>query len=310
MSEEVRKIIKMVQEGRITEEEAVRLIEAATSTARPEAEDDFPPEETPVRDRAEEAVKWVKENLVSPDFIFFALALLIGALLLAVLGGRAGLILLLIFLLGAVIKLWRSSSPDMQFGPTPETVKWLQDNLMSSGFMVFLIWVAIGSVLLMLLRGPIGSIIFLAILTGAFVRLWRAESPVQQTGTAQPTRHSVSVPGIMWKIILCALLILLVLLVCSQFVGRGSQLFGMRSQFIHGVEFAPVAGLAGLVVGLMILLLVLGALVWLVRGMTVTAPPLSWPGLIWRLALLTVLILGLLGFFLMWGSSTQVYTLF
>ncbi len=209
MSEEVRKIVKMVQDGQITEEEAVRLIEAATSTARPEAEDDFPPEETPVSDRAEHTVKWVKENLVSPDFIFFALALLIGALLLAVLGGRVGLILLLILLLGAVIKLWRSSSPDMQFGPTPETVKWLQDNLMSSGFMVFLIWGAVGSVLGMLLSGPIGSIIFLAILTGAFVRLWRAESPIQRTGTAQPTRRSVSVPGAIWKIILCALLIVL-----------------------------------------------------------------------------------------------------
>jgi len=219
MSEEVRKIIKMVREGQITEEEAARLIEAATSTARPETEDDFPPEETPVSDRAEQTVQWVKDNLISPDFVFFALALLIGALLLTVLGGRAGLILLLILLLGAVIKLWRASSPDTRFGPTPETVKWLQDNLMSPGFMVFLVWVLVGTLLPILLPGPIGLIIFVAVLAGAFVRLWRSESPYQQAETTQPARRSVSVPGAMWKIILCALLILLLLLVYSNLFG-------------------------------------------------------------------------------------------
>ena len=79
MSEEIRKIVKMLRDKQISEDEAIRLLEAATKTAAPEVRtsEEGGAEEGNERERAVQTVKSAKDYLGLPDSVWRA-ALLVG----------------------------------------------------------------------------------------------------------------------------------------------------------------------------------------------------------------------------------------
>lgn len=79
MSEEIRKIVKMLRDKQISEDEAIRLLEAATKTAAPEARisEEGDAAEGNERERVVQTVKSVKDYLGLPDSVWRA-ALLVG----------------------------------------------------------------------------------------------------------------------------------------------------------------------------------------------------------------------------------------
>ena len=83
MSEEVRKIVKMLKDGQINEDEAVRLLEAATRTAPPQSEEVETGHD--VQQQVRDAVKSAKAPLNWPGLIWrMALLVAIPLLLLAI----------------------------------------------------------------------------------------------------------------------------------------------------------------------------------------------------------------------------------
>ena len=97
MSEEVRKIVGMLGEGQINEEEAIRLLEAATKTAPRQAEEVEP--EPDVQQQMIDAVKSVKDRLNLPARM--ALIIAVAALFFALLNVqlRGGGLWQLVFLI-------------------------------------------------------------------------------------------------------------------------------------------------------------------------------------------------------------------
>jgi hypothetical protein len=115
MSEEIRRIIKMVKDGQITEDEAVRLMEAATKTASTGGETHSRPADDAQWEDGDagslfnissfsEAISWFKRNLSETTVVFF----LVGVVIVVLVNPRTIVVLAVPCAVAfAVVYLWR-----------------------------------------------------------------------------------------------------------------------------------------------------------------------------------------------------------